>query len=68
MMHGHACKQSIFLSVFNAMPFDGDPVTRQCEKEDKKTQRFQISHFHGSFSNDIMAGKGLTLAVASVFI
>ena len=42
------------------MRFDGDPFTCQWEKEDKKADEFQISHFYGSFSNDIMAVKGLT--------
>jgi len=31
----------------------------QCEKEDKQAEGFQISHFYGSFSNDIMAVKWL---------
>ena len=29
------------------------------EEEEKKAYGFQISHFYGSFSNDIMAVKGL---------
>ena len=33
--------------------------TCQCEKEDKKAYGFQISHFYGSFSDDITALKGL---------
>ena len=42
------------------MHFDKNPFTCQREKEDKKGFKgFQISHFHGSFSNDIMAVKGL---------
>ena len=36
-------------------------------KRRQKDLRFQISHFHGSFSNDIMAVKGLTLAVRFAF-
>ena len=42
------------------MRFDEIPFTSQCEKEDRKAEGFQISHFYGSFSNDIMAVKGLT--------
>jgi len=41
------------------MRFDEIPFTCLCEKEDKKALGFQISHFYGSFSNDIMAVKGL---------
>ena len=47
-------------SNFKAMRFDGDPFTCQCEKEDKKASGLQISHFYGSFSNDIMEVKGLS--------
>ena len=48
-------------SVFSAMHFDESPFTCQRQKEDKKAQAFQISHFYGSFSNDIMAAKGLSM-------
>ena len=44
------------------MRFDGDPFTSQCEKENKKAyefQEFQIAHFQGSLSDDILAVKGL---------
>ena len=61
-MRGSACKQYIFRSYnicINAMRFDENPFTFQCEKEDKKAYGSQISHFYGSFSNDIMAVKGL---------
>ena len=63
-MHGRACKQSIFrsynTSIFSAMRLDEDPFTCQRKKkEDKNADGFQISHFYGSFSNDIMAVKGL---------
>ena len=65
MMHGLACKQYIFsspvTSIFNAMSFDVNPSTCRCEKEDKKAYWFQISHFYGSLSNDIMVMKGLKL-------
>ena len=44
--------------------FYGDPFTCQREKEDNKAERFQILHFHGSFSNNIMAVKGLMSADA----
>ena len=41
------------------MRFDDNLFTCQCEKEDKKPQRFQISHFYRSLSSDmIMAVKG----------
>ena len=46
-------------SIFNAMRFEENPFTCQYEKEDKKAEMFQISHFYGSLSNDIMAVKGL---------
>ena len=42
------------------MSFDESPFTCQCEKEDKKTEGFQIPHFYSSFSSEIMAVKGLT--------
>ena len=45
-------------SIFNAMCFDEIPFACQCEKEDKKGYWFQISHFYGWFSNEIMAVKG----------
>ena len=48
-------------SVLNAMRFDENPFACLCGKEDKKTEGFQISHFYGSFSSDIMAVKGLTV-------
>ena len=45
------------------MHFDGDPFTMilyaSAKKKRKKGQEFQISHFYGWFSNDIMAVKGL---------
>ena len=49
-------------SIFNAMCFDENPTTCQQEKEDKKAEGFKISHFYGSFSNDIMAVKGLIMS------
>ena len=45
-------------STFSDVRFDEIPFTCQCEKEDKKGSGFQISHFYGSFSNDIIAVKG----------
>ena len=54
-MYGRACKQYIFLScntsVFNAMPFDGDPFTCQCEKEDtqKRLKGFKFRTLMGRF-------------------
>ena len=41
------------------MHFTENPFTCQSEKEDKKAYGFQISHFYGSLSKDIMAVKGL---------
>ena len=41
------------------MRFDDNPFTCQSEKEDKKAEGSQIWHCSGSFSNDIMAVKGL---------
>ena len=49
-------------STLSDVRFDEIPFTCQCEKEDKKGSGFQISHFYGSFSNDIMAVKGLSQA------
>ena len=43
-------------SIFNAMHFEENPVT--CQRKKRKRQkglRVSISHFYGSFSNDIMA-------------
>ena len=40
------------------MHFDGDPFSAK-----KKTKKEQISHFYGSFSNDIMAVKELRRAL-----
>ena len=63
-MHGRAYKQYIFRSyissTFNAVRFDENPFTRQCEKEDKTAEGFEISYFNWSFSSDIRAVKGLT--------
>ena len=50
-------------SVFSAVRFDETLFTYQCEKEDKKAVRFQISHFYGSFLSDILAVKRLLLDV-----
>ena len=55
----HSIFSGPIMSIFNSMRFDGDPVTGQCEKEDKKAEGFQISHCDGSFSSDTMAVKGL---------
>ena len=67
MMHTRACKQYIFrsynTSTFNAMPFDGDPLTCRCEEEDKKAEEFQISQLYWLFSIDMMAVKGLISTV-----
>ena len=66
-MHGRACKHIIFqsydTSTFNAMRFNENPFTRQCEKENKKAKGFQILHFYWSFWRDIMAVKGLMYKV-----
>ena len=63
-VHGCACKQSIFqsynTSTFTAVCFDETPFTCQCEKEDKKAEGVQISHFYWSFLSHVMAVKGLT--------
>ena len=43
------CREYILRSyntfAFNAMRFDENPFTFQCEKENKKAEGFQISHF-----------------------
>ena len=48
-VHGRACKQHVFwlyiTSTFNAIRFDENPFTCQCEKENKKAKRFRISRF-----------------------
>ena len=41
------------------MRFDENPFTCQCEKEDKKTDGFQILHFYWLVLSDIMVVKGL---------
>ena len=41
------------------MRFDENLLQSQCEKENKKAERFQILHFYWLFSSDIMAVKGL---------
>ena len=62
-MQRRSCKQYIVrsynTSTFSAVRFDENPFTYQCEKEDKKAKGFQISLFYWSFSNNIMAVKGL---------
>ena len=62
-MHGGACKQSIFrscnTSTFNAMCFDENPFTCQCEKEKKRLKGFKFRTVIGRFQSDIMAVKGL---------
>ena len=62
-MDGCTCKQYIFqsynASTLNALNFDKNPFTCQCETEDKKAEGFQISHFYWPFSSDIVAVKGL---------
>ena len=45
-------------SIFSAMRVDKNPLRCQFEKDNKKAEGFQISHFDWSFSNDIMAAKG----------
>ena len=45
-------------STFSAIRFDENPSTYQREKEDKKAEGSQISHFYWSFLSD-MAVKGL---------
>ena len=69
-MHRRAYKQCIFrsynTSTFNAVRFDESSFTCQCEKEDKKAERFQVSHFYWPFASDIMAVKGLISHTAKV--
>jgi len=52
-MHGRACKQFVFrssdTSTFNAMSFDENPFTGQCEKEDKMLKGFKFRNFIGCF-------------------
>ena len=43
------------------MRCDESPFTCQCKKDDKKAQRFPMSHFYWSFSSNIMAVKGLNM-------
>ena len=43
---------------------DENPFTCQCEKEGKKAQGFQVSHFYWLFSSDIMAVTGLISVLA----
>ena len=50
----------LITSTFSGMRCDENPFTCQCEKEDKKAEGFQISHLCGSFSNEILAAKGLS--------
>ena len=45
-------------SDFNAMRFNDNPFTCQCEKEKKNAYGFQTSHLYWSFLNDIIAVKG----------
>ena len=40
-------------STLNAMCIDENPFTCQCEKEDKRAERFQILHYYGSFLKDM---------------
>ena len=55
------CGHIFSTSTFNAMSFDENPFTCQCEKEDKNAFKkwFQIWPFCWSFPSDIMAVKGL---------
>ena len=68
-MHGHAYKQYIFRACniyFQCYAFLMKIISRDsAKKEDKKASGFQIPHFYGSFSNDIMAMKGLTSTEAT---
>ena len=65
MIHGRAansvCSGPV-RSVFNAMGFDEDPSYASAKKKTKRlftSLKFKISQFHWSFSNDIIAVKGL---------
>ena len=40
-------------STLNAMCIDENPFTCQCEKEDKRAERFEILHYYGSFLKDM---------------
>ena len=42
------------------------PVPKKKGKKRRKVEGFQISHMYGSFSNEIMAVKGLTASVLCV--
>ena len=46
-------------SPFNAMCFNENPFTSQCEIEDRSSYGFQILRFCSSFSTNIMAVMGL---------
>ena len=71
-MHGCAWKQYIFrsfnTSTFNAVTFDENPFTRQCEKEDKNAKGFQILQFYWLFLSNIMAVKGLVFDILNLNI
>ena len=57
------CFRSYSTSICNAVRFDESPFTCQCEEEDKKAEGFQVSHFYGLSSNDIMAVKELIIII-----
>ena len=65
-MHGRAHKQYILksynTSTSNAMCFDGNPFTCQCEIGDKRASHFALSLVVFNPFTDIMAVKGLTYA------
>ena len=64
-MNGRACRQYVFRS-YNTSFFRENSFTCQCEKDDKKAEGFQTSHFYGLFSNDIMAVKELKIKMLAM--
>ena len=54
-----------YTPAFNAVRFDNNPFTCQCETEDKKAKGFRILFFYWSFSSKILAVKGLNMQLTT---
>ena len=67
-MHTQYISRSHNTSTFSAICFNENLFTCQCKKEDIKAQGFQILQFFWSFSNVIMAVKGLKLKLTNVYM
>ena len=53
---------------FDENPFEKEDKKKKCEKEDKNPiSGFEISHFYASFSNDMIAVKGLRSVTFQAF-